>query len=187
MVGRISALGSATLFGVIKADNGLSVRFDRSEVMAYDATGLALDQLVSFDIDNGPSPKATNVCVRKDLQAPVREEGRPDPMRLRFMGFDQRGAARIYKFDQVAVGVDAIHMVVEIPMALFTEYHVGIQDGPALCLHALNGDSKRESARELTGSDLQSYVASKVDHGSGSSRRRQNRTRPQTPDSPADE
>ena len=59
MVGRISLLGSATQSGIIKADNGLSVRFDHSAVMAYDVTGLALDQLVSCDIESGSTPKAS--------------------------------------------------------------------------------------------------------------------------------
>ena len=194
MVGRISALGSATLFGIIKADNGLSVRFDRSQVMAYDVGGLALDQLVSFDIENGATPKATNVCVRKEHQPPARDEGRHDPMRLRYMGFEQKGGARIFKFDQVAVGADAIHMVVEIAMTLFTEFHVGIQDGPALCLYVLNAESKTggiacqlRPSRELTGSDVQTYVDSKILGGSGAHRRRQNRTRVPASVTPAGE
>ena len=186
MVGRISALGSATLFGIIKADNGLSVPFDRSQVMAYDMTGLAVDQLVSFDIENGASPKAMNVCVRKEQQAAVHNEGRNDPVRLRYMGFEQRGVARIYRFDQVAIGADAIHMVVEVPMALFTEFHVGIQDGPALCLNVLNACPVVPS-RRLTGSDLQNFVDTKMLGSAGTHRRRQTRTRAPVSDVRADE
>ena len=194
MVGRISVLGSATLFGIIKADNGLSVRFDHAAVMAYDVSGLALDQLVSFDIENGASPKAINVCVRKEHHVPVRDEARHDPMRLRYMGFEQRGAARDYRFDQVSVGGDTIHLVVEIAMTLFTKFHVGIQDGPALCLHALNIESKTGGvsfhllpSRALTGSDVQIFVDSKVLAGAGSHRNRQTRVRAPAPQSPAGE
>jgi len=194
MVGRISVLGSATQFGLIKADNGLSVRFDHSAVMAYDVTGLALDQLVSFDIENGPSPKATNVCVRKEHHVPARDDGRHDAVRLRYMGFEQRGVARDYRFDQVSVGGDTIHLVVEIAMTLFTKFHVGIQDGPALCLHALNTESKTGGvatqllpSRALTGSDVQTYVDSKISAGGGSHRNRQTRARAPVPATRADE
>ena len=194
MVGRISVLGSATLFGVIKADNGLSVRFDHGAVMAYDVTGLALDQLVSFDIENGPSPRAINVCVRKEHHVPVRDEGRHDAIRLRYMGFEQRGEARGYRFDQVSLGGDTIHLMVEIAMTLFTKFHVGIQDGPALCLHALNIETKTAGvsyqllpSRALTGSDVQTYVESKILAGAGSHRNRQTRARAPAPEPPADE
>ena len=194
MVGRISVLGSAAQFGVIKADNGLSVRFDHSAVMAYDVTGLALDQLVSFDIENGSSPKAINVCVRKEHQAPVRDEVRHDPIRLRYMGFEQRGLARDYRFDQVSVGGDTIHLVVEIAMTLFTKFHLGIQDGPALCLHALHIESKSAGvtyqllpSRALSGLDVQTYVESKILAGAGSHRNRQTRARAPAPQAPADE
>lgn len=194
MVGRISLLGSATQSGIIKADNGLSVRFDHSAVMAYDVTGLALDQLVSFDIESGSSPKAINVCVRKEHPVPVRDEGRHDPIRWRYMGFEQRGEARDYRFDQVSVGGDTIHLVVEIAMTLFTKFHVHIQDGPALCLHALNADSKTagvscqlQPLRALTASDVQIYVESKTLAGAGSHRNRQTRARTPTPETPADE
>src|ERR1700716_491335 len=104
MIGRISALDAPNLFGVIKAENGLSVRFDHSALMAYDVSGLTLDQLVSFDIETGPNPRAINVGVRKEQQArSVREELRRDHVRLRFMGFEQKGLMRDYRFDQVSV------------------------------------------------------------------------------------
>jgi hypothetical protein len=189
MIGRINVLGTATLFGIIKADNGLSVRFDHSSVMAYDVTGLALDQLVSFDLENGPSPRAVNVCVRKEHPVPVRDEGRHDPMRLRYMGFEQKGAARDYRFDQVSIGGDTVHLVVEVAMTMFTKHHVGIQDGPALCLYVLNVDSKSagvacplQAMRSLSDADVQIYVESKVLAAAGSHRNRQTRPRAPAPE-----
>ena len=53
MIGRISVLGSATLFGIIKADNGLSVRFDHSAVMAYGGSEYATWVSFGFPTDSG--------------------------------------------------------------------------------------------------------------------------------------
>ncbi len=181
MIGRISVLGTATLFGIIKADNGLSVRFDHAAVMAYDVTGLALDQLVSFDIENGSHPKAINVCVRKEHAAPVRDESRHDPVRLRFMGFEQKGMARDYRFDQVSTVGDTIHLQVLIAMTLFTKFHVGIQDGPALCLHVLNNAPQPLTSRSLTEADVQRFMESKAIAGAHSHRGRQTRARAPAP------
>jgi cold shock CspA family protein len=189
MIGRISALDVPNLFGFIKAENGLSVRFEHSALMAYDVTGLTLDQLVSFDVENGPNPKAVNVCVRKEQQTrSVREEARRDHVRLRFMGFEQKGLNRDYRFDQVSVAGDAIRLNVTIAMSLFTKYHVGIQDGPALCLLVLNAESNPAGAdfglqREwsVTDGDVQRFADSKSAAAGTYHRNRQTKARQPAP------
>jgi cold shock CspA family protein len=180
MIGRISVLGTPAQFGVIKAENGLCVRFEHSAVMAYDVNGLAIDQLVSFDIENGPNPKAVNVCVRRGREH-GRDEARQEALRLRYMGFGQNGGAREYRFDQVSVGGDAIHLVVNIPMSLFTKYHMSIQDGPALCLRVLHSDREFQPVQSLTDADVLAYVESKVLASAGSGRNRQTRARAPVP------
>jgi len=50
------------------------------------------------------------------------------------MGFDQVRNIREYKFDGVAENGTTLHFVVNADLALFVMYHVGLQEGPALCL-----------------------------------------------------
>jgi hypothetical protein len=188
MIGRISSLDIPHLSGVIKAENGLSVRFEHSALMAYDATALTVHQLVSFDIETGAAPRAVNVCVRRELQRRTsREESHRDHVRLRFMGFEQKGTSRDYRFDQVSVSGDSIRLNVTVPMALFTKYHVSIQDGPALCLQVLNAEPAPASSEgdlqrawSVTDSDVQTFAdIHKV--SPASHRNRQTKARPPAP------
>jgi hypothetical protein len=55
-------------------------------------------------------------------------------MQLRYVGFDQAKNIREYKFDGVAAGEANTHFVVSADRALFIRHHVGLQEGPALCL-----------------------------------------------------
>ena len=61
-------------------------------------------------------------------------------MELRYMGFDQVRNIREYKFDGVAENGTTLHFVVNADLAVFVMYHVGLQEGPALCLKKLCGD-----------------------------------------------
>ena len=184
MIGRICMLDATTMAGFIKMENGLVPRFDYSSVMTYDVTGLALNQLVSFDIENGPAPKAINVRVKKENLPPARDESKHDPVRLRYTGFKQRGNARDYSFEHLATGAEPVQFVVAITMTLFARHHLGIQDGPALCLYLLNNESRLAPAgcepqlfRSLTDADVQIFVDSKAAAEAGSHRNRPGRAR----------
>ena len=61
-------------------------------------------------------------------------------MQLRYMGFDQAENIREYKFESGAAGETAEHFVVGADLALFTQYRVALQEGPALCLKKLTAD-----------------------------------------------
>jgi cold shock CspA family protein len=196
MQGRISVLGSAAFFGIIKADNGLSVRFQHSAVAPYDLAGLVVDQRVSFDIENGQNPQAINVRLRRDTSANMAapSESSREPVRLRYMGFEQNGAAREYKFDRVMAGGDAARVLVRIAMSLFNAHHLSIQDGPALCLRILNAPPRDpdamgslEVSMAVTDADVQVYLQSKLAAAqAGSARGRQSRARGASTASPTE-
>jgi hypothetical protein len=80
------------------------------------------------------------------------------------MGFDQAKNIREYKFDGVAAGETAKHFVVSADLALFVMYHVGLQEGPALCLKRLAADLEalQQLQHELTSGDLAAHVSAQV-------------------------
>jgi len=85
-------------------------------------------------------------------------------MQLRYMGFDQTKNIREYKFDGVAAGETAKHFAVSADLALFAEYRVGFQEGPALCLKRLSADLEaiQQPLHELTGGDLNAHVLARA-------------------------
>ena len=83
---------------------------------------------------------------------------------LRYMGFDQAKNIREYKFDGVAEHETTTHFVVNADLELFVKYHVGLQEGPALCLKKLSADLEalQQLPHELTGGDLAAHVSAQV-------------------------
>ena len=84
-------------------------------------------------------------------------------MQLRYMGFDQAKNIREYRFDGIAG--DAIkHFVVSADLTLFTKHHIGMQEGPALCLQKLSADTEtpEQLAYELTNDDLAAHVSARA-------------------------
>jgi hypothetical protein len=81
-------------------------------------------------------------------------------MQLRYMGFDQAKNIREYKFDGAAEG----KIVVSADLALFVKHHVGLQEGPSLCLKRLstNLETLQPVPHELTSSDVADYVSAQA-------------------------
>jgi hypothetical protein len=75
------------------------------------------------------------------------------------MGFDQLRNARTFRFALISKGEATRHAVVTADMALFLQFRVGIQDGPALCAGKLTADLERnfEGEHVLTGDDLRAF------------------------------
>lgn len=136
MTGTISIFDGTSASGVISSEDGLQVRFDSSAVLAYDATGLAVGQSVTFDILRGTNPRAFNVCVDHQHARRAGTESR-ESMPPRYVGFEHRGNLRLYRFERIVPGESRTTLVVNADLALFTKHHVGIQEGPALCLRLL--------------------------------------------------
>src|SRR6267154_6148965 len=85
-------------------------------------------------------------------------------MQLRYTGFDQAENIREYKFEGVAAGETAEHFVVSADLALFTQYRVALQEGPALCLKRLSADleTPQQLPHQLTNGDLSVHLADRA-------------------------
>jgi cold shock CspA family protein len=168
MTGRIKNLSAASASGFIESENGLKFHFDSGAVLAYDANYLAVGQLVTFDLEPGGNPKAVNICLQRAHQA-SRTEGKKKETTLRFMGFDQIKGIRTYRFERTSMGEETETFAVTTDMALFTKHRIGIQEGPALCLHvlvmgldsAVAGSGLQVMECSLTEQDMLTYLASK--------------------------
>jgi cold shock CspA family protein len=153
MTGTIKSLDAANASGVIAAADGVSVGFQTSAVLTYDVPALEVGQAVSFDLEHGRRREALNVCVQRAPQ-PLSEKGRHlEITRLRYVGFQQQEGVRSYLFELFAPGEARATFTVNTDLALFTKHHVGIQEGPGLCLHLLA--TELELADGATGSPFQ--------------------------------
>ncbi len=85
-------------------------------------------------------------------------------MQLRYMGFEQAKAVRVYRFDCVGERVPTIRYTVTADLALFLKHHIGIQEGPTLCARKLTSDleSPQQCEHVLTNDDLVAYVLART-------------------------
>jgi cold shock CspA family protein len=162
VTGRIKSLSSGNGSGFISADDGTSVHFVSSAVLEYDVSCLAAGQLVTFDLEGGGLPTAVNVCVQRQHRLPLTLAKHQEAASLRYVGFDQSGSLRLYKFERIVPGESIQKVVVTADLALFRKYEVGIQEGPALCLRSLEGAAPSSgSRRQLTDKDMLAHLASR--------------------------
>mgnify|MGYP000465854221 CR=1 FL=1 len=168
MTGTIKSLDIESSSGVITAADGTIVGFRQSEVLAYDVPILAAGQVVSFDLEPGRHPKALNVVVQRAPQSGNAKDKRLEIARLRYVGFEHRGNTRAYFFEYVVPGVEKRTFTVHADLTLFVKHHVGMQEGPALCLRLLTADPDIAEARppesldlSLTDQEMQAYVANR--------------------------
>jgi cold shock CspA family protein len=178
MTGKIKLLNTESASGCIDAENGMRLHFDSSAVLAYDATFLAAGQLVTFDLEKGSSSRAVNICVQRTRPVP-HVEGKRETNALRYMGFDQVASIRSYKFERTALGEETEMFIVTTDLTLFTKHHIGIQEGPTLCLHLLTTELATAGADErphfqcsFTEQNMLSHVASRPAPGTRSHARR---------------
>ena len=165
MTGTIKSLGPSSESGFITGEDGLNVGFCPTSVLAYDAASLQVGQLVSFDLESGRRLKALNVSVQRTRHASDAEEKRLEATRLRYMGFEQNGSVRVYRFERLTPGSEKRTFTVDADMALFAKHRVGIQEGPALCLQFLVADLGAAGApvlfqRSLSDCEMLAYLAS---------------------------
>jgi hypothetical protein len=166
MTGKIKSLNVESASGSIDAENGSRLNFDLGAVLAYDITNLAVGQLVTFDMDTSAGLKAVNICVQRSRSV-ARVEGKRETNSLRYMGFEQTASIRSYKFERTFLGEVAEIFVVTTDLALFAKHHVGIQEGPALCLHLLMTEldaglaDRLRTECSLTDQDMLTHLASR--------------------------
>jgi hypothetical protein len=88
-----------------------------------------------------------------------------DVMQLRYMGFDQTNAVRVFRFDSIVDHAPAVRYIVTADLALFLKHRIAIQEGPTLCARKLASDLELPDQQEhnLTNDDLLAYVAARSD------------------------
>jgi hypothetical protein len=187
MTGRIKNLNVGSDSGFIEAENGLRFHFESCAVLAYDMTYLAVGQLVTFDLEAGGNPKAVNICLQRAHPA-AHPEGKRKETTLRYMGFDQTKGIRTYRFERTSMGEETESFAVTTDMTLFTKHRIGIQEGPALCLHVLTVGLDAASVVggpelqcSLTEAHMLTYLASKPVPGARPHHKRVPRPAPVTP------
>lgn len=85
-------------------------------------------------------------------------------MEIRYLGFDQRQNARVYRFEIRTGGRVTQQASITADMAVFGGHSIGIQDGPVLCGNKLTADLARgwDGEHELTAADVRAYVDTKA-------------------------
>jgi len=171
---RFSGKGSA---GAIRSDDGGSFDFAAAAVLAYDAASLATGQLVDFEADGSSPPKAVNVSVQQSAGVHISEDTYRDIRRPRYVGFDQQGCVRTYRFERFTPGRQTEYFSLDTDVALFSRHKVRLQEGPGLCLHLLTSALAAMGAGELcpcsvTEEHVLAFLASRPDPAVKGHRRR---------------
>jgi cold shock CspA family protein len=180
MTGRIKALGRGNGSGVIRAENGRTVPFDASALLAYDVACLAEGLLVTFDMEGGYGPRAVNICVHKEHVARRPTLSGQHSACLRYLGFEQAQNVRDYRFERLLPGEETTTLLVSADMTLFARHHVALQEGPGLCLHLLLAAepdpaqpvTRAQEGRTLTEQDMLAHVAAHPAPGNKTRRKR---------------
>jgi len=180
MTGKIKLLNTESESGCIATENGLRLPFDFGAVLAYDAIYLTVGQLVTFDLEQRGSSRAVNICVQR-LPSVPHVGGKREVKSLRYVGFDQAASIRSYKFERASLGGEETEtFVVTTDLTLFAKHHIGIQEGPALCLQLLTAELAAASDRphfqcSFTEQNMLSHLASRPVPGARAQARRQPR------------
>jgi cold shock CspA family protein len=186
MIGRIKNLSATSRSGFIQAENGQTVYFAGSEVWEHDFPFLTVGQAVSFELQAGHWPKASNVHLFEDRHlAHVPEKPQP-AIQLRYVGFDQANQVRTFRFHALIAGEPTRDYSVTTDVTLFQKHHIGIQEAPALCarillaqLAAAHEPNPKVLHATLAENDLIAHLASRTVTVRKPFRRRPRPIRPQ--------
>jgi cold shock CspA family protein len=180
MTGRINSLSALSPSGFLTADDGVNLYFDASAVLPDRGAGLAVGQAVTFDLDASKPPTAVNVRVTARVESARRvTKSSMDGSHLQYMGFQHVGSIRVYRFKRVTRGEETREVVINADLALFAKHHVGIQEGPGLCLSRLlsatadaSGATLWPPTQSLTDQDMLGYLAKRPVAGARASSKR---------------
>ena len=172
MIGTIISFSKHTAAGVVKSADGVRFEFDLAAVLAYDVAELAAGRPVHFEVAAGDFPKAINVSIDPLLPSvnSVDDHTR-EIRRLRYMGFDQRGSIRAYRYQRITPGETTQMFTVDTDLTLFQKYQVAIQEGPVLCLRLLSAELASGGSpgpRSFTEQHMTSFLASRPAPGAKS-------------------
>jgi cold shock CspA family protein len=163
MNGTIRSLSAMSPSGFIRAENGLNIYFESSAVLPPGFSALATGQVVTFDLAGGKWSAAINVRVPREPRAaptaPQEHATRPGTY-LQYLGFDQAGSIRAYRFRKISPGEKGREFIVNADLALFSKYHVAIQEGPALSLCVLSkGAAAWAPSQSISDVDMLAHLA----------------------------
>jgi hypothetical protein len=162
MLGTIISFSNQTAAGVVKSADGVRFEFDMAAVLAYDIAELAAGRPVHFEVAAGDFPKAINVSI-EPLHSGSSVNGR-EIRRLRYMGFEQQGSIRAYRYQRITPGETTQMFTVDTDLVLFQKYQVAIQEGPVLCLRLLSAElagGGNSGPRSFTEQHMTSFLASR--------------------------
>jgi len=187
MIGRIKNMSATSRSGFIQADNGQTVYFTSAAVWEHDFPFLTVGQAVSFELQDGHWLKAANVHLLENHRPTRAPEKSREPMQLRYVGFDQAGFVRTFRFQAAVSGEQTRDYTVTADVRLFQKYHIGIQEGPSLCtqilltqLGPLHEPAEQSVQPVLNEKDLIALVASRTVAPRKPFRRRPRPRRPDT-------
>ncbi len=164
VTGTIVGLAASTRTGTIRSQDGSRLGFSAAGVLG-DFDTLAVGHPVSFEVERA-LPHHTAVRVFREPLGSSGPVKKPDgSIDLRYMGFQQAGNIRSYRFDALAGGHAVRHFIVKVDLGLMLKHRIGVQEAPALCLRKLAADLRDvagSGAHELDNDDLGSYASSRA-------------------------
>ncbi|MFB3777325.1 MAG: hypothetical protein ACE141_06925 [Bryobacteraceae bacterium] len=164
MTGTIVGLAASSRTGTIRSQDGARLSFSAAGVLG-DFDALAVGHPVSFELERAPS-RNTAVRVFREPLGTGGPAKKPDgSVDLRYVGFEQAGSIRSYRFDALASGHVVQQFVVNVDLTLMRKYCIGVQEAPALCLRKLAADLRTvpgAGPHELDSNDLVSYASSRA-------------------------
>jgi cold shock CspA family protein len=168
MMGKVKELVSERRLGFIQTDTGIRVCFVASAVVGKNFDFLTVGQNVSFDLERGgyKGQNAVNV-LPEDPPRKTAPRDHEATMQLQYLGFDQIGNIRQYRFDGIARGAETRHFAVDADLALFARHRVSMQEGPTMCLRLLTAElpitaGQPNVSRQLTDADMLSYLSTRA-------------------------
>lgn len=171
MNGTIVRISRQTSSGAILSSDGRSFEFDLAAVFAYDSAMLSVGKPVYFEVAGNAITRAVNVSSDAVYENSTGKPAEREVMHLRYLGFENHGSVRSFRYRRIAPGEAPQTFSVNADMMLFQQYHVRIQDGPALCLRLLltgletAADPRSYVPCSLTAHDMTSIAASRFGAG----------------------
>ena len=163
MTGVITAVDLSAGSGLITAENGSKVVFDTGAVMAYDRNILAVGQMVAFQTSGRDGNHAIDVSIEARPHYPAAADSVHEALRFRYVGFDQSGSTRAYRFERRSPGEQTQILVVRASLPLLLLHHIKLQEGPGLCLgvllHEMGPDAGLPRDRCLTEQNVLDHLA----------------------------
>ncbi|MFZ0427086.1 MAG: hypothetical protein WAO20_03135 [Acidobacteriota bacterium] len=178
MTGRIEKLATSETPGRIATNSGpTQFHFTYRQTMET-SEGLAVGQLVSFQLEKGTTEFAVGVRPEEAVGSLAGNGNKA--CQIRYQGFEQTSNVRFFKFQVWRSGEENQEAVVTADLALFRKHDIGIQEGPGICLRLLKAEFQESDAidgaawtRAVCDKDMLAYLS--IEATTKGSRRKRSR------------